>query len=327
MPEKRKELTQEEQEKMDDASYFQANEDLKKKQGAAAKAPVAAVVVAAKVKPSELSTLNLVSYNLENKYMKQVVNYFNGDRQSAMRFMTGAVDYVRRVPKLQECTPVSLINSLMLVASFRFIPSSVGGEAYIIPYAANATFQIGYKGYVTLFYRAGIKKITSGIIYEHDQYSMVDDELSHTVDLTKSKEERGKPIGAYVRAILPSGEPIVKFMNATDILNHAKRFSKSFSKPDSPWNSNNDPELNMWKKTVLIQLSNVMPKNSELVRAMEEDFGDSVIADKRLNEAKDESKTLSMGNFLNNESQKAEEGADAPHKDDTTESIQVGDQD
>lgn len=261
---------------------------------------------------TEISTVNLVAYNLNEKYMTQVVNYFDGDKQASMRFMTSAVDYIRRVPKLQACSAVSLINALMLIASFRFMPSSVAGEAYIIPYAEVAQFQLGYKGYVTLFYRAGVKKIMSGIIYGHDQYSMVNDELTHTVDLTKSKEERGKPIGAYVRAILPSGEPIVKFMNATDILNHAKRFSKSFTKPDSPWNPKNDPELNMWKKTVLIQLSNVMPKNSELIRAMEEDFKDSVVDDQRINEATDQSKKLSMGNFLKHDPEITIEEEKAP---------------
>ncbi len=212
----------------------------------------------------KLSSFDLVKYNLNEKYMAQVINYFDGDNKAAMRFMTGSIDYVRRVPKLMECDPLSVINSLMTIASFRFIPSSVGGEAYIIPYANQAQFQIGYKGYVTLFYRAGVKKITSGIVRENDTYSLIDDELTHSVDMTKSKEDRGKAIGAYVRAVLPSGESVVKYMNGTDIVAHAKRFSKAFGKSDSPWNEKNDPELNMWKKTVLIQLSNVMPKNSEL---------------------------------------------------------------
>lgn len=221
--------------------------------------------------------LDVVKVTLNEKYMKQVVNYFNGDKRAAMRFMTSAVDYVRRVPKLLECDPISLMNALMTIASFRFMPSSVAGEAYIIPYGNQAQFQPGYKGYVTLFYRAGVKKIDGDIIREKDKYSMVDGELTHEIDLNKSMSERGKPVGAYVRAMLPSGETVVKYMNQADIIGHAKKFSKAFTKPDSPWNADKDPELWMWKKTVLLQASKFLPKNDELMRAMEEDFKDSTV--------------------------------------------------
>lgn len=228
------------------------------------------------------TALDAFKVQLAGDYQKQVMNYFDGDKQAAMRFLTSAVDYVRRVPKLLECSQISVINALMTVASFRFMPSSVAGEAYIIPYNSKdgmqAQFQIGYKGYVTLFHRAGIKKIYSDIIRQNDKYSLVDGVLTHTVDMTKSKEERGEPVGAYVRATLPSGEEVVKYMNGKDIIAHAKRFSKSFTKPDSPWNAANDPELNMWKKTVLIQLSSTLPKNDELIRATEEDFKDSTVS-------------------------------------------------
>lgn len=240
--------------------------------------PSTHIVTTPNKKPQELTPLELVKYNLNTKYLKEVTNFFEGDKYAAMRFMTASIDYIRRVPKLVEANPVSLVNALMTIASFRFIPSSVAGEAYIISYAGEATFQIGYKGYVTLLYRAGMKKIDADIIREHDIYSMTDGELHHTVDLTKSVEQRGKPIGAYIRAMLPSGETVTKYMNATDILAHGKRFSKSFEKPDSPWNPKNDPELNIWKKTVLIQASKFLPKNNELNRAMEEDFKDSNVS-------------------------------------------------
>lgn len=225
--------------------------------------------------PTQLAT---IAGALQGQYKQQVINYFNGDKKAAMRFMTAAVDYVRRVPKLLECSPMSVLNALMTIASFGFIPSSVAGEAYIIPYAGEAQFQPGYKGYVTLFYRAGVKKIDGDIIREKDKYSLVDGELTHEIDMNKSMAERGKAIGAYVRAMLPSGETVVKYMNQTDIMAHGRKFSKAFSKPDSPWNADKDPELWMWKKTVLLQASKFLPKNDELVRAMQEDFKDSTVS-------------------------------------------------
>ena len=72
-----------------------------------------------------LSTLELVKFNLNKNYMAQVTNFYDGDKRAAMRFMTGFIDHIRRQPKLLECTTISLINSAMMIASFRFTPSTV----------------------------------------------------------------------------------------------------------------------------------------------------------------------------------------------------------
>lgn len=229
-----------------------------------------------------LSPLDLVKYNLNEKYLTQTVNFFDGDKRAAMRFMTGYIDYIRRSPKLLQCSTLSLVNSAMMIASFRFMPSSVSGEAYIIPYKENgkpeAQFQMGYQGYVTLFYRAGVRAIQGEVVREHDDFKLENGVPVHTIDPRKSKEARGEAIGAYVRVVLPSGEPVFKYMNGEDILSHAKKFSKAYGKNDSPWNPANDPELHMWKKTVLLQMKSMLPKNSELLRAMEEDFKDSTVS-------------------------------------------------
>lgn len=227
-------------------------------------------------------TLTAVRDTLNAKYLKQVVNFYDGDKRAGLRFLTGFVDYIRRVPKLMQCTPISLVNSAMMIASFRFIPSGTAGEAYLIPYqnhgVLEAQFQPGYQGYVTLFYRAGVRAIQGEIVRDGDGFTLENGMINHTVDPRKNKEQRGRAIGAYVRVVLPSGEPVFKYMNADDIIAHAKRFSKAFNKSDSPWNEVNDPELHMWKKTVLLQMKSTLPKNSELIRAMEEDFKDSNVS-------------------------------------------------
>lgn len=229
-----------------------------------------------------LTPLEILKHNLHKTYMVQVVNFYDGDKRAAMRFLTGFVDHIRRQPKLMECTPLSLINSAMMIASFRFTPSSVAGEAYIIPYknhgVPEAQFQMGYQGYVTLFYRAGVRAIQGEIVRENDDFTLENGVPVHKVDPRKSKEARGKAIGAFVKVVLPSGEPVYKYMNGEDIISHAKKFSKAFNKDDSPWKESNDPELHMWKKTVLLQMKSMLPKNSELLRAMEEDFKDSTVS-------------------------------------------------
>ena len=98
-------------------------------------------------------------------------------------------------------------------------------------------------------------------------------------------------------------------MSRDEILAIGQKFSKSYYKwenkkqtedlsDDSPWNPKNDPDLWMWKKTVLKQISKLIPKNSAIMTAIAEDHSDSVVQDKVNTE---EVKSLTMGSVLTND--------------------------
>lgn len=253
---------------------------------------------------------DLKKYLAEN-YIRQITNFF-GDEKRALKFLSSVVADTQRNPKLLECTPTSLVNSYITMAQLGFMPSNVSGESYVLPYqntkkigdkfvkVMEAQFQMGYQGLVTLFYQAGVEKITSEIVRKNDKTSFVDGVLRHEIDLTLSNEERGEPVGAYVR-ITFRGVDNVKYMNAKDILAHGAKFSKSYDPKGkySPWNPDNDPELHMWRKTVLKQLAKNVPKNENINRAIALDNKDSIIAD-RLEPATEASKALTMGNLVKN---------------------------
>lgn len=243
---------------------------------------------------------------LANQYMKQINNYFGNEKQ-AMRFLSSVMSSVQRNPKLLQCTPISLVNSFMTMAQLRLMPSEISGEAYIIPYnnskkdgnqwikVMEAQFQLGYQGLVTLFYRSGVKSIQSEIVYENDKFTYTDGIITHSPDVFS--DNRGKPKGAYVIVTLGTGGVISKVMSEKDIMAMGKRFSKSFTTSDSPWNAEKDPERWMWRKTVLKQVAKLVPKNEEIFQAVTEDNKDSNIEDDghRLGEAMIDSKKLKMG--------------------------------
>lgn len=250
---------------------------------------------------------------LAKNYMKTFENFL-GDKDRAMKFLSAVVADVQRNPKLLDCTPPSLLNSYVTMASVGFMPSAVSGEAYVIPYmnskkmpdgkyekVLEAQFQMGYQGLVTLFYLAGVERITGGIVREKDKTTFINGELRHEVPLNLSKEERGEPIGAYVTVTF-RGVDNTKYMNGKDIMQHAKKFSKSYDPEGaawkySPWNPINDPEHTMWLKTVLKQMSKLLPKNENINRAIAADNADSRMSD-RLAEARQASEGLTMGNLL-----------------------------
>ncbi len=220
---------------------------------------------------------------LAGEYQRQITNFF-GDEKKALKFLSSVVASVQKNPKLLECSPDSVINSFMTMAQLELMPSDVSGEAYVLPYNDKrlgmiAQFQLGYQGLVTLFYRAGAKSIHADIVREKDAFSYVNGEITHAPDVFA--DDRGKAIGAYVIVTLGSGEKIAKVMKAKDILAIGSRFSKSFKSSFTPWNESQDPELWMWKKTVLKQAAKLVPKNEAIFKAVAEDNKDSIVSDQK----------------------------------------------
>ncbi len=245
------------------------------------------------------------------KYQNKLANYFNGNKEKTLKFLSAMSMDMERNPDIALSDPKSVIDAYLNMAFLGFMPSQISGECYVVAYNNKykdekgewkakkvAQLQVGYQGWVTLFYKAGIQKITSDIIREKDIFSYSNGELKHEIDLTLSAEERGKPIGAYVR-IMYKDQESVRYMNGKDILAHAQKFSKSFDPNGkySPWNSANDPELNMWRKTVLKQFQKFLPKNETINLAMHIDNQESTLAE-RLPNAIEQSKSLLMGNFI-----------------------------
>lgn len=235
---------------------------------------------------------------LAQNYQKQIQNFFGGDQKKTLKFLSSVVSSVQRTPKLLECEPTTLINSFVKMAELELMPSDVSGEAYVLPYKNNrkntyeAQFQLGYQGLVTLFYRAGAKAIVSEIVRKNDKFSYKNGVIEHEPDIFS--DDRGVAIGAYVIIETAQGGKIGKVMNKKEILAIGQKFSKSFKTSFTPWKEANDPELWMWKKTVLKQIAKLAPKNEKITMAISEDNKDSNIEERR-KLAEKESIKLSMG--------------------------------
>jgi len=242
---------------------------------------------------------------LAKNYLNQIKNFFSDEKQ-AMKFLSSVMSSVQKMPKLLECEQMSVINSFMTMAQLGLMPSDISGEAYVLPYNKGnaglvAQFQLGYQGLITLFYRAGVQGIRSEIVREHDEFSYENGVIRHKIDIFKSNTERGLPIGAYAIGLV-NGVEIAKAMNKKDIMDMGKTFSKSFSTTFTPWKEANDPELWMWKKTVLKQLGKLMPKNESINRAIAEDNKDSEVG--KGVEHMVEGSSLRMGNLLKDKNKK-----------------------
>lgn len=245
-----------------------------------------------------LSPIDSFKVSLATQHQKAINNFFRGDNEKVMKFMSAVVYSLQKTPKLLECKKETLITAFMTCAEYELYPSSVSGEAYVLPYKDEAQFQLGYQGVLTLLYRAGMKNVTAEVVYEHDEFDYqagLNPTLIHRPNVFG---ERGNPIGVYAVGTLSSGEKQFKVLGAKDVMKF-KEFSKSKDSQYSPWNPKNDPELSMWKKTAIKQLAKFLPKNSTIYEAFEKDNRDS-----RISEAKAlaENSDLKMGNLLSDKS-------------------------
>jgi len=183
------------------------------------------------------------------------------------RIVRIALTTLRLNPKLYDCKPASFLGALFQSAQLGLEPN-VEGQAYIIPYGGNAQFQIGYKGYVELFFRhQSALSLDMQEVYENDDFEYeygTNSFLKHKPALTK----RGVVIAYYAVAKLKDGASVFKVMSKEDCIKHGKKHSKSFSASSSPWTTDVDA---MCKKTVLIQIMKLIPKSIEIQQAISMD--------------------------------------------------------
>lgn len=211
--------------------------------------------------------------NKQPKEIKDYIKIYQGEIEKALpkvmtpeRFTRIALSAVSNNPALQKCTPVSFISAMMNAAQLGLEPNSPLGQAYLIPYGGKCQFQLGYKGLIDLAYRSGeVKSIQAQVVYENDEFEFefgLEPKLKHK----PTKSNRGEAVYYYAVFKLVNGGEGFEVMSKEDVLDHAKRYSKTFN--NGPWQTNFDE---MAKKTVLKKALKYAPMKTEFARAVNTD--------------------------------------------------------
>lgn len=178
---------------------------------------------------------------------------------------------IRKNENLQRCTMESLGAAIMKAAEVGLEPSSTLGHAYLMPFMnskKNAAGQwvktweaelvIGYKGYIVMASRSGIK-IHANEICQNDLFDY-EEGTNPYIKHKKALTNRGKVIAYYAAAIEKDGTSRFSIMGAEDVLEHAKANSKSYDKENGrfrgPWAAHFH---SMAKKTVIKDLMTYLP--------------------------------------------------------------------
>jgi len=200
---------------------------------------------------------------------------------TAERMAMVAFSEIRKNPKIASCSRESLLAAVLTASQLGLEPGILG-HCYFVPYwnpktrSNDVQLQIGYKGMLELARRSGeIEDIYGYVVYEADEFAL---ELGLRRDLKHrpamgSVEDRGKPIGAYVVALIRgASKPSFEFMPWREIERRRDRYSKNCRDGNGnltgPWK---DAPEEMAIKTVVRHLWKWLPVSIEVQRAVEED--------------------------------------------------------
>lgn len=199
---------------------------------------------------------NLTVVNDNIKAMKALVN--NEALRKRMEgvlgkeagtFLASALDLYTSDTNLSRCDANRVMAECMKAAALKLPISKSLGFCYIIPYKDVPQFQLGYKGILQLAQRSGqYRYINADMVYEG--------EAVHYNRITGMMEIAGaassdKPIGYFAYFQLLNGFEKAVYWTKEKVTAHAKRYSKSYGKPGTPWQDHFDA---MALKTVLKQL-------------------------------------------------------------------------
>ena len=173
--------------------------------------------------------------------------------ENAEAFMASILTAVNLDDNLKFCAPDSIINSAMLAASLDLPIEKNLGQAWIIPYNSKegkrAQFQMGYKGLVQLALRTSeYETIHAGEIRNGIDVKV--NPITGKVEWT-GEEISDQVIGYIAYLKLRNGFERAMYMTYDEAHSHAKKYSKSFGRSDSPWVTH---PHEMGKKTVLKRL-------------------------------------------------------------------------
>ena len=202
------------------------------------------------------------------------------------RFTRIATTVVASNPKLYQAvveSPQTFVGALMTAAQLGIEPNTPLGQGYLLPFynfnkakgkkVMEVSFQLGVYGVIDLAYRSGeVTGIYARTVYEKDDFDYTEGLDRTLVHHPYRGGDRGEAIAYYGVFKTKKGAKDFRVMWKNEVLEHAKRFSKSYNANtdtfSGPWQTDFD---RMAEKTVLLLVLKCAPKKPEFARQLEVD--------------------------------------------------------
>ena len=194
---------------------------------------------------------------------------------SPERMFQMAVSAYNTTPKLNQCTPASVLSCVMKCSALGMEPSAVDGlgRAYILPFwnsktkRYEATFMLGYKGMLDLARRSGqLLDVSARAVYEGDEFDYefgLEERLRH---VPSPEPQEGRALThVYCVAHFRDGGHYMDVMGRAEV-DAVRRRSKSAD--SGPWVTDYEA---MARKTVLRRAFPYLPVSIEAQQTSAQD--------------------------------------------------------
>lgn len=181
------------------------------------------------------------------------------------RFVRLVITSMRKTPKLQECSPVSVVGALLTASALGLEPG-VNNEAHLVPYndrkrGMECQLIIGYGGMAKQFWQHPLAaRLSAEYVCENDHFEY-DKGLNPYLHHRPATGDRGPVVAYYAIAGLIDRPAIFDVFTPEQV--KKLRGGKVGTSGDIA-----DPEHWMERKTVIRQVLKLMPKSPELTAAM-----------------------------------------------------------
>ncbi len=174
--------------------------------------------------------------------------------KKAPGFMSSIISATNANPELKKAEPMSIISAAAVAASLDLPINPSLGFAHIVPYKKDgvpiASFQMGWRGFVQLGMRTGqYRTINITQVYEGELVSR--NRFTGEMEFKEDAKVSEKIIGYVAYFKLINGFEKYYYMTTAECQAHGKRYSRSYSKDTSKWQTDFDA---MSMKTVIKML-------------------------------------------------------------------------
>lgn len=215
-------------------------------------------------------------------YMKALISsdsvknrMFNLLGKESSTFLASVLDLYTGDTNLSKCDATRVMTEAMKAAALKLPVSKSLGFCYVIPYNNVPQFQLGYKGLIQLAQRSGqYKFINADIVYEGEDVAY--NRITGMLEITGAAKSE-TPVGYFAYFQLLNGFEKCVYWSKQKVESHAKRYSKAWKQPNSPWHTEFDA---MALKTVLKNLiSKYGVMSIEFASAVASDYEDTIEAE------------------------------------------------
>jgi recombination protein RecT len=204
--------------------------------------------------PEQKALVTFQDFLIKHKDQFAMATPPGGNSDRALRV---ALTALTTTPALLKCDMRSVAGCFVQAAILGLEPSTVLGEAYLVPYGKTCTLVPGWKGLLKLVRNSGeLQIVNAQEVHEHDFFEFEDglDPYLRHKRAPGGPKERGPVVAYWAGAVLKSGGKQFVVMTKEEVEAHAKKYSKAFS--NGPWQTEFDE---MAKKTCLRKLCKYLP--------------------------------------------------------------------